>query len=223
MIFSDKLQILRKSQGYTQNEVSDKLGVSRQAVAKWETGQFYPDITNLIALSKLFNVTIDYLVKDQDCSVSLSEKQDTDIENIISFRLEASKNTYAASTNQTESTRLDSKDYRYEKGDYVYHDSFVGKSQFTGEEVIFYHKEAIYSMNYMGRVVGQNFSGDFLKEALKKATHDSPFRGPALYQKGQYTYTSKVNGSIDWFLGFEEIHCDHEKVYECYFHGGMLK
>lgn len=51
MIFSEKLQLLRKSKGYTQEELAQRLNVSRQAVAKWETGQVYPDITNLIQIS----------------------------------------------------------------------------------------------------------------------------------------------------------------------------
>lgn len=48
MIFSEKLQLLRKSKGFTQEEFAEKLNVSRQAVAKWEAGQAYPDIANLI-------------------------------------------------------------------------------------------------------------------------------------------------------------------------------
>ena len=62
MIFSEKLQILRKNKGYTQEALSEKLGVSRQAVAKWESGQVYPDIANLIQISELMNVSVDYLV-----------------------------------------------------------------------------------------------------------------------------------------------------------------
>ena len=62
MIFSEKLQLIRKNKGLTQEELAEKLDISRQAVAKWESGQAYPDISNLIQISNLFNVTVDYLV-----------------------------------------------------------------------------------------------------------------------------------------------------------------
>ena len=55
MIFSEKLQLLRKNKGLTQEEMAEKLDVSRQAVAKWESGQVYPDISNLIQISNLLN------------------------------------------------------------------------------------------------------------------------------------------------------------------------
>lgn len=64
MIFSEKLQLIRKNQGITQEQLAEKLDVSRQAVAKWESGQVYPDINNLIQISNLFHATVDYLVRD---------------------------------------------------------------------------------------------------------------------------------------------------------------
>ena len=73
MIFSEKLQLLRKSKGYTQEEFAEKLNVSRQAVAKWEAGQAYPDVMNLIQISDMMNVTVDYLVKDRECTVTLQK------------------------------------------------------------------------------------------------------------------------------------------------------
>ena len=57
MIFSEKLQLIRKNKGLTQEELAEKLSVSRQAVAKWESGQGYPEITNFIQISNLFHVT----------------------------------------------------------------------------------------------------------------------------------------------------------------------
>ena len=86
MIFSQKLQLIRKNKGLTQEELAGKLDVSRQAVAKWESGQVYPDISNLIQISKLFNVTVDYLVKDQECTVGCSiivEQTSIDLLNFV--------------------------------------------------------------------------------------------------------------------------------------------
>lgn len=223
MIFSEKLQLIRKSKGFTQEELAEKLEVSRQAVAKWESGQVYPDINNLIQISNIFNVTVDYLVKDQACMVTCAEDIGHDIAKLIEFRLEANVNTYAAYMNETESTRLDSHDFTYRNGQYTYHDTYVGGEQFAGEEAIWYDGKSQYAMNYAGRVLSQRFSGDFLKEALRMADTNMPYRGPEYYQSGQYTYRCNVVGDFTWFQGYEEIYCENEKVYECYFHGGIMK
>ena len=208
---------------FPSKELAGKLDVSRQAVAKWESGQVYPDISNLIQISKLFNVTVDYLVKDQECTVSCFDDSGTDVDRLIEFRLEANVNTYAAYMNETDSTRLDSHDFSYSNGSYTYHDTYVGGEQFAGEEAIWYEGKSQYAMNYIGRVLNQNFSGDFLKEALRKADKKMPFRGPEYYQSGQYIYKCNVVGDFSWFQGYEEIYCENVKVYECYFHGGIMK
>lgn len=223
MLFSQKLQLIRKNKGFTQEALAEKLDVSRQAVAKWEYGQAYPDISNLIQISSLFNVTIDYLVKDQECTVNCLDDNETDIDQLIEFRLEANVNTYAAYMNETDSTRLDSHDFTYNNGPYTYHDTYVGGEQFAGEEAIWYEGKSKYAMNYMGRVLDQNFSGDFLKEALRQANKKMPFRGPEHYQSGQYIYKCNVVGDFTWFQGYEEIFCNNVKVYECFFHGGLMK
>lgn len=223
MTFSDKLKILRQNKGITQEQFAEQLAVSRQAVAKWESGFTYPDITNLIHISTLLNVTVDYLVKDADCSVKIDNTEQSDLASLIDFRLEANKNTYAAFMNETDSTRFDSHDYRYENGNYAYHDTYVGGEQFAGEEAIFKNGVSVYAMNYMGRVLAQTFSGDFLKESLRNADKTMPYRGPDYYQSGEYTYKCSVTGDFTWFQGYEEIYYNNEKVYECYFHGGCLK
>ena len=56
------LTILRQLNQYTQEEVAERIGVSRQAVAKWETGQSVPDILNCDALAKLYDVELDDLI-----------------------------------------------------------------------------------------------------------------------------------------------------------------
>lgn len=61
----NNLYELRKSAGLSQEEFAEKLGVSRQAVSKWERGEAYPDTENLIVISDMFNVTIDELLKSK--------------------------------------------------------------------------------------------------------------------------------------------------------------
>ena len=223
MIFSEKLQLIRKNKGLTQEELAEKLSVSRQAVAKWESGQVYPEITNLIQISNLFNVTVDYLVRDQECMINCADRSNENIEQLIEFRLEANVNTYAAYANETELTRLDSHDFTYSNGSYTYHDTYVGGEQFAGEEAIWYKGKAHWAMNYAGRVIGQQFSGDFLKEALRSADRKMPCRGSEYYRSGEYIYKCNMVGDFTWFQGYEEIYCNNGKVYECYFHGGLMK
>lgn len=98
----------------------------------------------------------------------------------------------------------------------------VGTEQFAGEEAIWQNGRAVYAMNYMGRVLGERFSSDFLKEALRLADERMPCRGPEYHQAGEYLYKCKVSGDFTWFQGYEEMYCLHEKVYECYFHGGLI-
>lgn len=61
----EKLQLLRNNNRLSQEELGEKLGVSRQAISKWESGQSTPDLKKLIAISELYNITIDSLVKNE--------------------------------------------------------------------------------------------------------------------------------------------------------------
>ena len=64
MILADKIIKQRKKNGWSQEELADKMNVSRQAVSKWESAQTIPDIDKIMQLGELFGVTIDYLLKD---------------------------------------------------------------------------------------------------------------------------------------------------------------
>ena len=65
MIFADKLIELRKKNGWSQEELAEKLDVSRQSVSKWEGAQSVPDMGRILRLSELFGVSTDYLLKDE--------------------------------------------------------------------------------------------------------------------------------------------------------------
>lgn len=64
MILADKIIDLRKKNGWSQEELASQLGVSRQSVSKWESGQSIPDLDRILKMSTIFGVSTDYLLKD---------------------------------------------------------------------------------------------------------------------------------------------------------------
>lgn len=121
MSFQEQLQTLRKSKGLSQEKLAEVLGISRQAVAKWETSKAYPDIARLIALSDFFNVSIDKLVNDyeENCRLNIEEnKVKLMNEDIIEFLCKAKKSTYAGKGGETKASRPNSHDLQYVEGDY---------------------------------------------------------------------------------------------------------
>lgn len=65
MIFADKLILLRKKAGWSQEELAEQMDITRQSVSKWEGAQSVPDLEKMIRLSELFGVSTDYLLKDE--------------------------------------------------------------------------------------------------------------------------------------------------------------
>ena len=63
MTIADRIQSLRKAKGMSQEELADRVGVSRQAVSKWESEQATPDLDKVVIMSEIFEVTTDYLLK----------------------------------------------------------------------------------------------------------------------------------------------------------------
>lgn len=65
MIFADKIIQLRKERNWSQEELASQLGVSRQSISKWESGSSLPDLDKIIKLSQIFDVSTDYLLKEE--------------------------------------------------------------------------------------------------------------------------------------------------------------
>ena len=64
MILADKIIFQRKKAGWSQEELAEQLGVTRQSVSKWEGAQSVPDMDKILQMSRIFNVSTDYLLKD---------------------------------------------------------------------------------------------------------------------------------------------------------------
>lgn len=85
MILADKIIYERKKNGFSQEELAEKLGVTRQAISKWEGAQTTPDLQRILKMSELFGVSVDYLLKDEievEEFSSNSEEADSSIRKI---------------------------------------------------------------------------------------------------------------------------------------------
>ncbi len=87
MILANKILQLRKSSGWSQEELAEKLNVSRQSVSKWESAAAIPDMNRILELSKIFGVSTDYLLKDEMESATYSEIDESD--NSVKVSLQA--------------------------------------------------------------------------------------------------------------------------------------
>lgn len=76
MILADKIIELRKKNGWSQEELAEKLEVSRQAISKWESARTTPDLNRIIAMSELFRVSVDDLIKEQRDVIAIPEPKE---------------------------------------------------------------------------------------------------------------------------------------------------
>ena len=141
----------------------------------------------------------------------------------VKFLIKAKKVTYAGKGAESESSRPESHDLRYSEGGLTYIDTYLGGERFAGEEALWRDGKPFWAMNYVGRVTGGDFSGDFLKEALLRVPEEKPFRGPEHFEDGGYSYDCEVPGDMHWFFGRETISLNGTEIYECLFHGGDIK
>ena len=76
MEMAERLQKLRRKAGYSQEQTAELLGISRQAVSKWESGQGKPDLDNLVRLTEIYNTSADYILlgTEKNMETSVPEK-----------------------------------------------------------------------------------------------------------------------------------------------------
>lgn len=87
MKLQDKIVMLRKKKGWSQEEFAEKMYVSRQTTSRWENGTALPDAQNVLQLSKLFDVTTDYLLNDDyesDGDIPIVQKARQETDDVIS-------------------------------------------------------------------------------------------------------------------------------------------
>lgn len=97
MTFKEKLVILRKGKNLTQDDFASAVGVSRQAVYKWECGQSYPEVPKLLEMKLLFGISLDNLL-DDSYDIPIPEKKKKRISKSTKARIEASVESTASET-----------------------------------------------------------------------------------------------------------------------------
>ena len=80
MSFGENLKNVRKQRGITQEELAEILGVSRQAISKWESDNGYPETEKLLLLSKTLNISLDYLMNDAS---EMQKKEQTEEKSVV--------------------------------------------------------------------------------------------------------------------------------------------
>ena len=143
------------------------------------------------------------------------------------FLVTAKKSTYAGASGDSKTILEDgTREFRYDSDGYSYRDRYYGSDPFAGEEVVFAGSQAIWVMNYrgytVGKIVGEGDIYAFLKQALREITEAAPFRGSSQFADGSYRYKMLFSGDPDSFVGSEEISYLDQKVYELFFHGGLI-
>lgn len=126
------------------------------------------------------------------------------------------------------SSKIGSLDITYEIGPFHYHDSFVGMSDFCGQEHVALSGEAVWSMAYYGHVLRpEAFSGKetatLLKQALAKMYGEGRFLGGFYFRHGDLEYCDSNDGDYRRFTGGEKILKEGEPVYELHYFGGLVR
>jgi len=92
MDFNNRLYQLRKQKGYSQEELANRLNVSRQTVSKWEVGDSTPDMEKLVAISDLFDVSLDKLVLGKDDEQQIPPTAKSEFVDVLNNKVLTSKN-----------------------------------------------------------------------------------------------------------------------------------
>jgi hypothetical protein len=145
---------------------------------------------------------------------------------LVAFLIKAKQQTYASGKSPDHSSRPNSHDLHFAEGDFAYIDTYLGGFHFIGEEAVWHNGKPAWGMNYYGKmlvdVIPAGFS-EFLKAALLRVPAEAPFRGPAEYRDGAFSYHCRVDGGLERYVGDEEIWLNDKPIYWLAFHGGEIK
>lgn len=144
------------------------------------------------------------------------------------FIARAKQHTYVGDGHTLLPYRLGSKDLQYTEGDWAYHDSYFGESDFIGQEIVYYQGKPVWGMNYFGVIqrpekITSAQAGEMIKRSLSRLYLEGRFLGVFAHQEGALRYSDQNEGDVRAFRGKEQISRDDEVVYELVYHGGLIR
>jgi hypothetical protein len=151
-----------------------------------------------------------------------------DLDALHAFIIRAKAATYVGGGQHLLPYRLGSQDLQFFDGDWAYHDSYVGDSDFMGEEIIYYQRQVVWGMNYFGYILQPDQitsaqAGHVIKVSLTQMYQEGRFLGGCEHTVDEYRYVDTSVGNFQLFHGKEWIERDGQIVYELLYHGGLIK
>jgi len=144
------------------------------------------------------------------------------------FIIRAKSASYVGSGQHLLPYRLGSQDLQFIDGDWAYHDSYVGNSDFIGEEIVYYQRQVVWGMNYFGYILQPDRitsarAGHVIKVSLTRLYQEGRFLGGFEHTIDDLRYVDTNEGDFQLFHGKEWIEREGQVVYELLYHGGLIK
>jgi hypothetical protein len=117
---------------------------------------------------------------------------------------------------------------QFSEGDWAYHDSYLGESDFIGEEIIYFQRQVVWGMNYFGYIlqpdrISSAQAGHVIKVSLTRLYEEGRFLGGFEHTVDDLRYVDTSEGDFQLFHGREWIEQAGQIVYELRYHGGLVK
>jgi hypothetical protein len=144
------------------------------------------------------------------------------------FIVDAKRRSYVGSGSPAASLRPASHDLEYSAGDFVYHDTYFGGTDFAGEEVVYWRGQPVWAENYFGHILEPDLvtaerTGQVIKSSLSLLYAEGRFLGGFEATDGDCDYHDTSTGDVLWFQGREWIELSGTAVYELFYHGGLVR
>lgn len=149
------------------------------------------------------------------------------IKALNAFIVRAKSVTYVGGGSQATPCRQGSHDLKFQEGEFAYLDSYFGGTDFIGQEVVYYHDEPVWAMNYYGKILAPGKitgaeTGRIIKTSLSKMYDEGRFLGGFNHAVEGDVYNDQSDGDAASFTGREWITRNGERVYELVYHGGLI-